>query len=84
MRFTIADIDECKGNNNCTSNQECINKPGSYSCLCIKGYRQLDKPVGICVPDYPLLTHYLAVGKYIYCISLLHFAFFFVFKQTEY
>ncbi|XP_065623371.1 wall-associated receptor kinase 2-like [Quercus suber] len=34
------DINECvfKDLNNCKSNQDCINEPGSYRCSCIGGY----------------------------------------------
>ena len=40
------DIDECStGVHNCTQNQQCIDKPGTFRCECIRGYRLLN---GIC------------------------------------
>ena len=70
MCFTTTDIDECKGPNNCTDKQTCVNDPGSYHCSCIGGYH-LDGEA--CVRDQPpgqsSLGINLAVGKSIYCIS---------------
>ncbi|KAK4572645.1 hypothetical protein RGQ29_030890 [Quercus rubra] len=69
------DIDECKvkDNNNCTSHQKCVNKPGSYDCLCIEGYHEAE-PERVCVPDRSAgqssLAIYLAVGEYFYCMSV--------------
>ena len=56
MNFSTTDIDECKvkDNNNCTSIQKRVNEPGGYDC----------------VPDQSSLAIYVAVGKYIYCISV--------------
>ncbi|CAF4428795.1 unnamed protein product, partial [Adineta steineri] len=35
------DIDECLLSNNCTGNNEiCENIPGSYKCICARGYRR--------------------------------------------
>ena len=36
----LADVDECipSGANNCSSNAECVNKPGSFDCNCRPGY----------------------------------------------
>ena len=66
--FTITDINECvfKDLNNCKSNQDCINEPGSYRCSCIGGYH----PDGeACIADQPApkssLAINLTVGKYI-------------------
>ena len=66
--LTITDINECvlKDLNNCKSNQDCINEPGSYRCSCIGGYH----PDGeACVADQPApkssLAINLTVGKYI-------------------
>ena len=75
MNFSTTDIDECKvkDNNNCTSHQNCVNKPGSYDCLCNEGY-YMAEPERVCVPDRsagkssPAI--YLAVGEYIYCMSV--------------
>ena len=83
MSFSTTDIDECKvkDNNNCTSHKKCVNKPGSYDCLCKKGYH-MDKLERECVRDQPAippsspptgqssLAIYLAVGEYIYCMSV--------------
>ena len=70
MCFTTTDIDECKGPNNCTDKQTCVNVPGSYHCSCIVGYH-LDGEA--CVRDQPpgqfSLAIILTVGKSIYCIS---------------
>ncbi|GMY06629.1 wall-associated receptor kinase 2-like [Fagus crenata] len=44
------DIDECKGPNNCTDKQTCVNVPGSYHCSCIGGYHLVGKA---CVRDQP-------------------------------
>ena len=80
MNLTTTDIDECKEQkNDCRSKERCVNNPGSYDCLCIKGYH-MDKRERICVPDQPAippsspptgqssLAIYLAVGEYIYCM----------------
>ena len=33
------DIDECTtGVHNCTQNQQCVNRPGSFICECASGY----------------------------------------------
>ena len=66
MYFTTADIDECKGINNCTNKQICVNKPGNYECLCIKGYH-LESMV--CVSNQSSLAIHLAVGEYLYYIG---------------
>ncbi|KAM3683001.1 hypothetical protein ACJW31_12G113500 [Castanea mollissima] len=52
-------IDECKGINNCTGKQFCVNKPGNYECLCIKGYH-LESAVS--VSNQSSLAIHLAVG----------------------
>ena len=36
--ISIADIDECSGNNSCHVNANCTNKPGGYDCKCKNGY----------------------------------------------
>lgn len=78
MNFSTTDIDECevKDNNNCTSKQICVNKPGSFDCVCNDGYH-MDEPEGperICVPDRSAgqssLAIYLAIGEYIYSMSV--------------
>ena len=75
MNSSTTDIDECKvkDNNNCTSHQKCVNKPGSYDCLCIEGYHEAE-PERVCVPDRSAgqssLAIYLAVGEYFYCMSV--------------
>ena len=39
IRCFILDIDECEtGTHDCETNSSCINKYGSYACLCSKGY----------------------------------------------
>ncbi|GMY06612.1 wall-associated receptor kinase 2-like [Fagus crenata] len=48
--YDMSDIDECKGPNNCTDKQTCVNDPGSYHCSCIGGYH-LDGEA--CVRDQP-------------------------------
>ena len=36
----LLDIDECStGDHNCTQNQQCVNKNGTFICECISGYR---------------------------------------------
>ncbi|XP_065623370.1 wall-associated receptor kinase 2-like [Quercus suber] len=55
------DINECvfKDLNNCKSNQDCINEPGSYRCSCIGGYH----PDGeACVADQPAPKSSLAIN----------------------
>ena len=81
MNFTNTDIDECKEHNNCTNKQRCVNKRGSYDCLCKKGYH-MDELERECVLDQPAIPPsspptgqssvaiYLAVGEYIYCMSV--------------
>ncbi|XP_065624938.1 wall-associated receptor kinase 2 [Quercus suber] len=62
------DINECvsKDLNDCKSNQDCINEPGSYHCPCIGGYHA---DGDACVADQPAskssLAINLTVGKYI-------------------
>ena len=48
------DIDECAaGIHNCSQNQECINDPGGYHCLCITGYELLN---GTCEGNHQLVN----------------------------
>ena len=47
VSFTTTDIDEGEEDKKCTDKQICVNKPGSYDCLCIKGYH---KEGAECVP----------------------------------
>ena len=61
MSFTTTDIAECEEDKKCTDKQICVNKPGSYDCLCIKGYH---KEGAERVP-HPSLAIHLAVGEYI-------------------
>ncbi|KAK7819978.1 wall-associated receptor kinase 1 [Quercus suber] len=53
--------------NNCTEKQTCANKPGNYECSCIKGYH-LESAV--CVSNQSSLAIHLAVGEYLYYISV--------------
>lgn len=41
MSSSILDVDECKNSykNSCHEKAECINIPGSYTCLCKTGYQ---------------------------------------------
>ena len=64
MTFVTTDIDECNKEKKCPGKQICVNEVGSYHCLCIKGYHKVEE---VCVPS---LTIYLAVGEYIYCMSI--------------
>ena len=42
----LLDIDECStGDHNCTQNQRCVDKPGTFICECINGYELLN---GVC------------------------------------
>ena len=71
MTFVTTDIDECKEENKCTLKQICVNEAGGYRCLCIEGYHKVEE---VCVPNSPASqpTIYLAVGEYIYCMSILY------------
>ncbi|KAK7850711.1 wall-associated receptor kinase 5, partial [Quercus suber] len=78
--MSTTDIDECKvkDSNNCTSKQKCVNKPGSYDCLCIEGYH-MDEPERVCVPDRSAgqsssLAIYLAVGLFSLLVLLLGYS----------
>ena len=66
MTFVTTDIDECKEEKKCPGKQICVNEVGSYRCLCIKGYHEAEE---VCVPKSSQ-TIYLAVGEYIYCMSI--------------
>ena len=70
VSFTTTDIAECEEDKKCTDKQICVNKPGSYDCLCIKGYH---KEGAERVP-HPSLAIHLAVGEYIifsiYCMYI--------------
>ena len=37
---SLTDVDECAtpGANNCSSNADCVNEPGSFGCNCKPGY----------------------------------------------
>ncbi|XP_038046057.1 fibrillin-1-like [Patiria miniata] len=37
-RTNCTDIDECQGNNDCSTNANCTNTVGSYQCDCVTGY----------------------------------------------
>ena len=38
--IVLADIDECSiQTDSCTTLQDCTNKPGTFECVCKKGYR---------------------------------------------
>ena len=71
MTFVTTDIDECKKGKICPGKQICVNEVGSYRCLCNEGYQMVEE---VCVPNSPAsqtsLTFYLAVGEYIYCLSI--------------
>ena len=75
MTFVTTDIDECNEGKMCPGKQICVNEVGSYRCLCIKGYHKVEE---VCVPNSPAIsptsqpTIYLAVGEYIYCMSILY------------
>lgn len=38
--FMLPDKDECRNNNGGCGAHRCINSPGSYSCLCTRGFRE--------------------------------------------
>lgn len=60
MYFTTADIDKCKGTNNCTGKQICVNKPGNYDCL---------SAVNVSIRPQPRTNH-LILGEYLYYIFI--------------
>ena len=67
MTVVTTDIDECKEGKKCPGKQICVNEVGSYRCLCNEGYHKVEE---VCVPSRSSLTIYLAVGEYIYCLSI--------------
>ncbi|XP_075645068.1 wall-associated receptor kinase 2-like [Castanea sativa] len=68
------DINECENRNNCNHlGQECINKPGKFTCVCIKGYH-LDQSAGVCVASQSSLQVKLLVGVGISFIVMLVFS----------
>lgn len=71
VSFTTTDIDECEEDKKFTDKQICVNKPGSYACLCVIGYH---KERAECVPHQSSLAIHLAVGEYIifsiYCMYI--------------
>ena len=37
------DIDECStGVHNCAQNQQCVDRPGTFICECVRGYKLLN------------------------------------------
>ena len=70
--LTSTDINECENPNNCNQlGQLCINEPGKFTRVCIKGYH-LDQSAGVCVINQSSLQVKLLVGKYTYCIAPSH------------
>ena len=71
MTFVTTDIDDCKKGKKCPGKQICVNEVRSYRFLCNEGYHKVEE---VCVPNSPAsqtsLTIYLAVGEYIYCLSI--------------
>ena len=71
MTFVSTDIDGCKKGKKCPGKQICVNEVRSYRCLCNEGYHKVEE---VRVPNSPAsqssLTIYLAVGEYIYCMSI--------------
>ena len=44
--FNYIDIDECStGDYSCAQNQQCVNRPGTFICVCVSGYELLN---GVC------------------------------------
>ena len=73
MTFVTTDIDECNEGKKCPGKQICVNEVGSYHCLCIEGYHKVEE-VCVPIPNSPAGQPkiYLAVGEYIYCMSILY------------
>jgi len=44
LNDVLADVDECANNetHSCTDTQLCINTPGTFTCVCVTGYRMTD------------------------------------------
>lgn len=38
LKIRISDLDECQNNATNFCEQRCINVPGSYQCICNRGY----------------------------------------------
>ena len=52
--YDFTDIDEClqatyEGEQLCSNNTYCMNIPGSFDCVCIPGYEEVD---GVCTREY--------------------------------
>lgn len=63
LNFIITDIDECSlGTANCA--QKCINIPGSYQCICERGYRLGTD--GVTCEDIDECTLWAGSGTYLY------------------
>ena len=41
MYFCLIDVDECRFSDTCdnSSRADCMNTPGSYTCVCKEGYK---------------------------------------------
>ncbi|KAL4596062.1 hypothetical protein ACB092_12G137200 [Castanea dentata] len=67
LKYGCQDINECdvKELNNCTSTQVCVNDIGSYHCLCIEGYNNLDGEARVPnrpAPKLPLAISLTGIG----------------------
>ena len=60
LYFSPPDIDECNENGRICLNGQCINKPGSYRCVCNRGY-QLSPDGAFCVGKYKIISGYHVV-----------------------
>ena len=65
----ISDVDECSQDKTpCGANEECLNEQGTYSCVCLSGYKKQNK---VCVKKGELFIKLSTIDQFIVVCSLI-------------